>query len=76
MATVQIKKEEVGENKNLASLLSKLNDKYSGKWVAILANGEVIADEKLETLYMLAYKKSSKIIFEFQASKKGQQLFL
>jgi len=75
MATIQIRREEVGESRDLQSLLSKLNDKYSGKWVAILENGEVIASEKMGDVYDLASKHSSKIAALFQASKKGQQLF-
>jgi hypothetical protein len=76
VATVQLRKEEVGENKNLEALFSKLNDKYSGKWVAILENGEVIGTSEMGELYTLAAKRSSKIAALFQASKKGEQLFL
>jgi len=76
MATVQVRKEEVGENKDLGSLFSKLNDKYGGKWVAILENGEVVADKKMEEVYNLATKRSSKIAALFQAPEKGEQLFL
>jgi hypothetical protein len=74
MATMEIRREEVGEVKDISSFFSKLNEKYSGKWVAILENGEVVAEDKLEDIY--AKKLPSKIATLFQASKKGQMLLL
>lgn len=76
MATVLLRKEEVGENKDFESLFSKLNEKYSGKWVAILENGDVVADKKMKELYTMSTKRSSKIAALFQATKKDEQLFL
>jgi hypothetical protein len=76
MATVQLRKEEVGENKDFESLFSKLNEKYGGKWVAILENGDVVADKKIKGLYTMSARRSSKIAALFQANKKGEQLFL
>lgn len=75
MATVQIRRQDIGESRDIQSLLSRLREKYSGKWVMILQNGDIVADEKLETLYTIASKKKSNIAAMFQAPKKGQ-LFL
>ncbi len=74
MATVQIRKEDVGEVKDIQSLVTRLGEKYSGKWVAILENGEIIADEKVESLYDRANKK--KIAALFQIPRKGELLLL
>ncbi len=76
MATVLIDKKELGEVNDVKTLFSKLAQKYSGKWVAILENGEVISTEKPEDLYKLAEEKKSKVGLVFQASIEGQQFFL
>ena len=76
MATVQIKSEAIGQVKDIKSLFANLNEKYDGKWVAILENGEVISTEKLGDLRSKAGEKSSSIATFFRASKKGQMLLL
>lgn len=76
MATVQLRRKDVGENKDFESLLSKLNEKYGGQWVAILGTGEIIAADKPEDLSKLAEEKGTEIVFTYQASKENQQFFL
>jgi len=74
LATVQIKREDLKEVKDFKGFLAKLNDMYDGKWVAILANGEIVADQAVEKLHELAAKKHSSSAFLFHASKKGESL--
>lgn len=76
MATVQIRKEEVGEFKDIKTFFDRLSEKYSGKWVAILDNGEIIGMENLEDVYAEVSKKKIKIATLFQVPKKGQMLLL
>jgi len=73
--TIQIKKEEVEGAKNSQEALAKLDEKYGGKWVAILENGEVIAREDLDELFDLAKEKSLKISTVFRAQSKDELLF-
>jgi len=71
---VQIRKDET-RSSDIRKLLVRLNRTYDGKWVAILASGEVIAKENLSDLYSEAAKKSSEILALFRASKKGQLMY-
>lgn len=71
---VQIRKDET-RSSDIRKLLVRLNRTYNGKWVAILASGEVIAKENLSDLYSEAAKKSSEILALFRASKKGQLMY-
>lgn len=74
MATVQIKRQDLKEVKDFKSFLARLNELYDGKWVAILANGEIVANQAVEKLRELATKNGSSIVFMFHASKKGESL--
>ena len=71
---VQIRKDET-RSSDIRKLLVRLNRTYDGKWVAIMASGEVIAKENLSDLYSEAAKKSSEILALFRASKKGQLMY-
>jgi hypothetical protein len=71
---VQIRKDET-RSRDIRKLLVRLNRIHDGKWVAILASGEVIAKENLSDLYSEAAKKSSEILALFRASKKGQLMY-
>lgn len=76
MATaIQVKKEYAGDAKSFDDLLDKLDERYGGKWVAILENGEVIADQDLDRVYAMARKMSAEISFLFRAHKKDQLFF-
>ncbi|MFI5450174.1 MAG: DUF5678 domain-containing protein [Candidatus Bathyarchaeia archaeon] len=70
--TVELKRQDL-RSENAKSLYAKLNAQYAGQWVAILENGEVIANSKLVEIY--AQAKDSKIVSLFRASKSGQLLF-
>lgn len=76
MATVQIKRNELEGITDFTSFLAKLNELYDGKWVAILENNELIAEDTVESVQKRAKKQSSKIVFLFHASKKGELLLL
>ena len=73
--TIQVKKEYAGDAKSFDGLLDRLDEKYGGKWVAILKDGEVIADQDLGRVYDMARKMSAEITFLFRAHKKGQLFF-
>jgi ATP sulfurylase len=70
--TIELKRSDLKSN-DAKSLYAKLNAQYPGQWVAILENGEVIANLKLTEIY--AQAKDSKIIALLRASKSGQLLF-
>ena len=74
-ASVQIRKSEVGEVGDFDDLLDKLDEKYDGKWVAILKSGDIVADEDLGRVLDAAKEKSAEVSFLFQAHKKGQLFF-
>ena len=74
MATVQIRKEEVGEVKDVEALFGKLSEKYAGQWVAILSNGKIVANEKLESLYDQVNAKEFAVLL--QIPKKDELLLL
>jgi hypothetical protein len=74
MSTIQIKRDEV-KAENGQKFLGRLNKIYEGKWVAILASGEIVANENLNDVYAEAKKKASRILALFRASKKGQMMY-
>ena len=74
MATVQIRKEEVGEVKDVEALFGKLSEKYAGQWVAILNDGKIVANKNLDSLYGQVNEKSVAMLLEIP--KKGQMLLL
>ncbi|HXZ90821.1 MAG TPA: DUF5678 domain-containing protein [archaeon] len=74
MATIQIRKEEVGEVKDVEALFGKLSEKYAGKWVAILKNGQINANEKLESLYDEVNGKDIAVLL--QIPRKDELLLL
>lgn len=74
MATVQIRKEEIGEVKDVEALFGKLSEKYAGQWVAILNDGKIVANEKLESLYSEVNEKAVAMLL--QIPKKGEMLLL
>ncbi len=76
MATLQINNADLKEVKDFRGFLSRLNELYDGKWVGILANGDIVTDDAVEKLRELATKKDSGIVFMFHASKKGESLLL
>ncbi len=76
MATIQIRTKELVGAKDFPSFLAKLNEKYDGKWVAILENGELIARDTVEECVKDAEKPSTKLVFLFHASKRDQLLLV
>jgi hypothetical protein len=70
--TIQVKREYTDDAKSFDNLLAKLDDKYDGKWVAILESGDIVADEDLSQVHQMAEARATKITFEFRAHKKGQ----
>jgi hypothetical protein len=73
--TIQVKREYANDAKNLDDLLAKLDERYGGMWVAILDNGDVVADKDLGRVHKTAKERSAKITFEFHAHKKGQLFY-
>jgi len=73
--TIQVKREHAGDTKDFDSLLYKLDEEYDGKWVAILENGDVIADQDLSRVHAMAEEKSVRIGFLFRAHRRGQLFF-
>lgn len=74
VSTIQIRKEAVGEVKDVEALFGKLTEKYAGQWVAILENGEILANENLESLYDEVNAKRVAVLL--QIPKKGELLLL
>jgi hypothetical protein len=72
MQRIEIKKDIVGEFHSVDALFSKLNDKFDGKWVAIMKDGNIIAETRLEDIY--AKVSQSDIGTLFQASRSGKFL--
>ncbi len=72
--TVQLKHGGLSRSRDFKSLLAVLVKKHRGKWVAILSTGEVVAEEKFETVQAEATGKSARIVFMFHAPRKGELL--
>jgi hypothetical protein len=71
---VQIRKDEIGEVKDVEALFGKLSEKYAGQWVAILENGRIVANEKLESLYNELNGKGIAVLL--QIPRKDELLLL
>ena len=71
MSTIQMRREELGDAKDIDALLSMLREKHNGKWIAILDNGQVVAHERLVKVYRQASKDRARIVVLFQASTKN-----
>lgn len=72
--TVQIGREELGKSRNAEAFFSKLTMEHEGKWIAILATGEIVVGETLAKLYSQTDEKQTEIVGLFHANKKGQLL--
>jgi len=68
--TVLLRKKDVGDAKNASDLLNNLSEKHEGKWVAILKNGQILANQKLDRLYSEAGGKEITVLF--RAPRRGE----
>jgi len=70
--TIQIKREEVGDVKDLKGLMAKLSEDHKGEWVAILKTGDLVSDKNLEAVYSKAKKRKAAVTALFYMAREGE----